>query len=68
MLNALAYYKANVNVALVPRSNYTIASYNSSAVKIYNATSSLVRIENKKNSTFINGLVYYSVVNVEAEH
>jgi hypothetical protein len=30
-----------------PGANLTIASYNASAVKIYNATSSLVRFESK---------------------
>jgi hypothetical protein len=36
----------------LPGANPTIASYNASAVKIYNATSSLVRFENIfKNST-----------------
>jgi hypothetical protein len=34
-------------VGLGPRVNPTIVSYNASAVKIYNATSSLVRFENK---------------------
>jgi hypothetical protein len=31
----------------VPGANPTIVSYNASAVKIYNATSSIVRFENK---------------------
>jgi hypothetical protein len=35
-------------VGLVPGANPTIGSYNASAVKIYNAASSLVRFENKK--------------------
>jgi hypothetical protein len=45
--NALAYY--NSGGGLTPVSNPTIASYNASAVKIYNATSSLERFENKTN-------------------
>jgi hypothetical protein len=50
--DALAYYKAgavDVNsraVGLAPGANPTIVCYNASAVKIYNATSSLVRFEN----------------------
>jgi hypothetical protein len=34
-------------ILLEPGANPTIASYNASAVKIYDATSSLVRFENK---------------------
>jgi hypothetical protein len=51
--------------------NPTIASYNTSAVKIYNATSSLVRFENKKMyfekrpCLHTTTLVLYVVVNLE---
>jgi hypothetical protein len=42
--------------------NPTIVSYNTSAVKIYNATGSLLRFENKKmfSSTLKNALAYYN--------
>jgi hypothetical protein len=49
----IVYYNAGavlVNsevVGLTPGPNPTIVSYNATAVKIYNATSSLVRFENK---------------------
>jgi hypothetical protein len=42
-----------------PGANPTIASYNASAVKIYNAKSSLVRLEKIFSSTVKNALVYY---------
>jgi hypothetical protein len=43
-----------------PGANPTIVNYDASAVKIYNATSSLVRFKNKKRffSTLKNGLAY----------
>jgi hypothetical protein len=49
----LAYYNAGV-VAVVskgwaPGGNPTIAGYSASAVKIYNVTGSLVRLENKNS-------------------
>jgi hypothetical protein len=37
-----------VNSEVSPGANLTTASYNASTVKIYNATSSLVRFENEK--------------------
>jgi hypothetical protein len=45
-----------------PGANPTIVSYNASAVKIYNATSNLVRFENKNCFQLLpkNGLAYYS--------
>jgi hypothetical protein len=39
--------------------NPTIASYNASVVKFYNATGSLARFE-KKNSSLKNAVAYYS--------
>jgi hypothetical protein len=44
-----------------PGANPTIVSYNASAVKIYNAKSSLVRFETKIVSTSLkNALSYYN--------
>jgi hypothetical protein len=40
-------HQKTLKIGLAPVINPTIASYNASAVKIYNATSSLVRCENK---------------------
>jgi hypothetical protein len=47
--------------------NPTIASYNASAVKIYNATSGLVGFENKTKNRFTvrNALAYYNTGVVE---
>jgi hypothetical protein len=44
-----------------PGANPTIASYNANDVKIYNATSSLVRFENKHVTSTLkkNALAYY---------
>jgi hypothetical protein len=38
----------------------TIASYNASAVNLYNATGSIARFENKKFSTLKNAIAYYN--------
>jgi hypothetical protein len=44
----------------IPGANPTIVSYSASAVKIYNATNSLVRFENKNIFFNLkNALVYY---------
>jgi hypothetical protein len=40
----------------IAKFNPTIASYSASDVKIYNATSSLMRFENKNNSIWKNDL------------
>jgi hypothetical protein len=46
---------------LAPGANPKIVSCNASAVKIYNSTSSLVRYENEKLSSFLkNALAYYN--------
>jgi hypothetical protein len=57
-------------VGLAPGLDPKLVSYNASPVKIYNATSSLVRFENQKlSSAMKNALAYYNaggvVVNFE---
>jgi hypothetical protein len=50
-------------LAIGPGANPSIASYNASVVKFYNATGSLARFENKKiifYSTLKNALAYYN--------
>jgi hypothetical protein len=50
------FYSAGVvthNRRLDTGANPTIVSYNASVVEAYNATSSLVRFENKNNFTYI---------------
>jgi hypothetical protein len=44
------------HIAIFPGANPTIVSYNASAVKIYNTTSSLVRFENKNILFFLDFL------------
>jgi hypothetical protein len=49
---------------LSPGANPTIASYNASAVKIYNATSSQLRFENELFLLCTNALAYCNAVAV----
>jgi hypothetical protein len=46
-----------IPVGTTPGANPTIASYNASVVNFYNATGSLVRFENKKNSSTLKNAV-----------
>jgi hypothetical protein len=49
---------------LIPGPNPTIVSYDAGAVKIYNATSSLVRFENKNIFFYLRtALAFYAAVN-----
>jgi hypothetical protein len=46
----------------------TIVSYNASVVKIYNATDSLVRFENKKNASALKNALAYNNAGVVVEN
>jgi hypothetical protein len=47
-------------VVITLGANPTIASYNASVIKFYNATGSLARFENKKISYLKNAKAYYN--------